>query len=83
MSNPNWLTNYEIMILEKIGEQKTVKKAAENLNLHPYTIYSILYRVRKKAMKSQNTINLLNNLKRKHPILRRLTTPIIKERMEI
>jgi hypothetical protein len=72
----SWLTSYEERILEAIIEEGTVKAAALKLMIAPPTIYNILSRVRRKLVKSQNTVNKLNVYKKQSRTLKRLLVPI-------
>jgi DNA-binding NarL/FixJ family response regulator len=72
----SWLTAFEERVLEAIIETGSVKGAANELNISPYTIYNILYRVRKKLIKSQNTVNKINVYKKQSNALKRLLVPI-------
>jgi predicted DNA-binding protein (UPF0251 family) len=72
----SWLTAFEKRVLEAIIETGSVKGAANELNISPYTIYNILYRVRKKLIKSQNTVNKINVYKKQSNALKRLLVPI-------
>jgi DNA-binding NarL/FixJ family response regulator len=72
----SWLTPYEERILEAIIEKGSVKAAALELNLAPTTIYNVLYRIRTKLIKSQNTVNRINVYKKQSNTLKRLLVPI-------
>jgi hypothetical protein len=72
----SWLTAFEERILEAIIETGSVKGAANELSISPYTIYNILFRVRKKLIKSQNTVNKINVYKKQSNALKRLLVPI-------
>jgi len=76
----SWLTAFEERILEAIIETGSVKGAANELNISPYTIYNILFRVRKKLIKSQNTVNKINVYKKQSNALKRLLVPIQRVR---
>jgi len=77
-SEVSWLTSYEESILETIIEVGSVKAAAWKLRLAPTTIYNILYRVRIKLLKSQNTVNKINAYKKQSSTLKRLLVPILR-----
>ena len=72
----SWLTPYEERILEAVIERGSVKAAALELNLAPPTIYNVLYRIRMKLIKSQNTVNRINVYKKQSNALKRLLVPI-------
>jgi DNA-binding NarL/FixJ family response regulator len=72
----SWLTPYEERILEAVIERGSVKAAALELNLAPPTIYNVLYRIRMKLIKSQNTVNRINVYKKQSNTLKRLLVPI-------
>ncbi len=72
----SWLTPYEERILEAITERGSVKAAAVELDIAVQTIYNILHRVRKKLLKSQNTVNKINVYKKRSKTLKRLLVPI-------
>jgi len=76
MEQISWLTAYEERILEAIIEKGSVKAAALELNLAPPTIYNVLYRIRTKLIKSQNTVNRINVYKKQSNALKRLLVPI-------
>lgn len=73
-----WLSPYEERIIEQIMESGDVKGAAYDLQVKPSTIYSVVSHVRLKLVKSQNTVNKFNNVKKKSPALRRLLVPLQK-----
>ena len=72
----SWLSPYEERILEAIKEEGDVKSAAFELKIQPSTIYSVVSHIRLKLVKSQNTVNQMNTVKKKSHALRRLLVPI-------
>jgi hypothetical protein len=76
----SWLTPFEERILEAIIEKGSVKAAANELWLASPTIYNVLYRVRIKLIKSQNTVNKINVYKKQSNTLKRLLVPIQRVR---
>jgi hypothetical protein len=74
----DWLTSYEERVIEAIMEEGDVQSAASELNVKPSTVYAVLSKVRVKLLKSQNTVNHCNVLKRKSRALRRLLVPMQK-----
>jgi len=76
LTEVSWLTPYEERILEAIIERGSVKAASNELELATPTIYNVLYRVRIKLVKSQNTVNKINVYKKQSNTLKRLLVPI-------
>jgi hypothetical protein len=74
----SWLTPYEERIIEAIIENGDVKTAASELKIAKSTIYGVISRIRLKLVKSQNTVNKINVVKKKSRTLRRLLVPIQK-----
>jgi len=72
----DWLSPYEERILEAVEEEGDVRSAAYELKIKPSTIYSVLSNIRVKLVKSQNTVNRCNVLKKKSHSLRRLLIPL-------
>jgi predicted DNA-binding protein YlxM (UPF0122 family) len=74
----SWLTPYEERIIEAIIENGDVKTAASELKIAKSTVYGVISRIRLKLVKSQNTVNKINVVKKKSRTLRRLLVPIQK-----
>jgi len=72
----DWLSPYEERILEAVEEEGDVRSAAYELKIKPSTIYGVLSNIRVKLVKSQNTVNRCNVLRKKSQALRRLLIPL-------
>jgi len=81
VSEISYLTPYEERIIEAIIENGDVRMAASELGISRSTVYNVLYRIRKKLVKSQNTVNKVNNYKKRSRVLKRLLVPIQRVRI--
>ena len=67
----------EYTLIEHL-KKMTIKEAAEEMKITTYQIYQILFRMRNKIEKAQNTVNVAANwMKHKRPakLLRRQEPP--------
>ena len=77
----SWLSSYEERIMEAIIENGSVGAAASELKIARSTVYTVLSKVRLKVVKSQNTVNKVNNFTKQSRALKRLLIPIQKVRI--
>jgi hypothetical protein len=74
----SWFTPYEVKVAKAIIRYGSVKLASQTLGVTPITIYSVIYRMRRKITKSRFTVNVANSWRKQSRTLARLLVPYAK-----
>jgi transposase len=81
--NESWLSDREIEIADTMCRFDSVEQAARELDISAVTIYTMLFRIRKKLTKSRFTVNKVNNWKKSSRVMARLLVPYYRLKISV